>query len=107
MCGICGVVGRADEKLIKDMLARIAHRGPDDEGLYIAETSRKSRVGLGHRRLSIIDLSPAGHGPMPDAEGQVWLTYNGEIYNFQQLRHELELVIHLAYEPLAVASHRC
>lgn len=90
MCGICGVVGRADEQLIKNMLARIAHRGPDDEGIYIANTSTADRVALGHRRLSIIDLSPAGHEPMADASGQIWLTYNGEIYNFLELRRELE-----------------
>ena len=90
MCGICGVVGQADEQLIKKMLARIAHRGPDDEGVYVSETSTTGRVGLGHRRLSIIDLSPAGHEPMADAAGQIWLTFNGEIYNFKQLRRELE-----------------
>ena len=90
MCGICGVVGQADEQLIKNMLARMAHRGPDDEGVYIAETSTTERVGLGHRRLSIIDLSPAGHEPMPDRSNQIWLTFNGEIYNFKELRRELE-----------------
>ncbi len=90
MCGICGVVGQADEQLIKSMLARMAHRGPDDEGVYIAETSTTERVGLGHRRLSIIDLSPAGHEPMPDRSNQIWLTFNGEIYNFKELRRELE-----------------
>jgi asparagine synthase (glutamine-hydrolysing) len=90
MCGICGVVGQADEQLIKDMLARMAHRGPDDEGVYIAETSTTERAGLGHRRLSIIDLSPAGHEPMPDHSNQIWLTFNGEIYNFKELRRELE-----------------
>jgi len=94
MCGICGVVGRADEQLIRNMLARIAHRGPDDEGVYIAETSAGRRVGLGHRRLSIIDLSSAGHEPMPDATGRIWLTYNGEIYNFKTLRRELESLGH-------------
>ncbi len=94
MCGICGVVGRADEHLIKNMLVRIAHRGPDDEGVYIAETSNQHRVGLGHRRLSIIDLSPAGHEPMSDASGRVWLTFNGEIYNFKELRGELEALGH-------------
>ena len=94
MCGICGVVGNADEQLIKNMLARIAHRGPDDEGVYISETSTQNRVGLGHRRLSIIDLSPAGHEPMPDASGRIWLTFNGEIYNFKELRHELESLGH-------------
>jgi len=90
MCGICGVVGQADEQLVKDMLSRIAHRGPDDEGIYIAETSTADRVALGHRRLSIIDLSPAGHEPMTDARQEIWLTYNGEIYNFLELRRELE-----------------
>ncbi|MFP5264857.1 MAG: asparagine synthase (glutamine-hydrolyzing) [Blastocatellia bacterium] len=90
MCGICGVAGRADEQLIKKMLEPIAHRGPDDEGVYVAETSTDERVGLGHRRLSIIDLSPAGHEPMSDAGGQIWLTFNGEIYNFKELRRRLE-----------------
>lgn len=89
MCGICGVVGKADEHLIKSMLGRIAHRGPDNEGVYVSETSAGS-VGLGHRRLSIIDLSPAGHEPMTDSAGELWLTYNGEIYNFKEVRRELE-----------------
>src|ERR1044072_1877905 len=95
MCGICGVVGQADQQLIKSMLARMAHRGPDDEGVYIAETSTTERVGLGHRRLSIIDLSPAGHEPMPDRSDQIWLTYNGEIYNFKEVRRELETLGHI------------
>src|SRR5690242_6410733 len=90
MCGICGIVGQADEQLIKTMLAKIAHRGPDDEGVYIATAANGERVGLGHRRLSIIDLSPAGHEPMTDAQGEIWLTFNGEIYNFKELRNELE-----------------
>jgi asparagine synthase (glutamine-hydrolysing) len=94
MCGICGVVGQPDEQLIKNMLARIAHRGPDDEGVYIAETSSGQRIGLGHRRLSIIDVSPAGHEPMSDTSGTVWLTYNGEIYNFKEIRRELENLGH-------------
>lgn len=94
MCGICGVVGQADEQLIKSMLARIAHRGPDDEGVYIATTGAGERIGLGHRRLSIIDLSHAGHEPMSDASGRIWLTYNGEIYNFKEIRRELENLGH-------------
>jgi asparagine synthase (glutamine-hydrolysing) len=94
MCGICGVVGRADEELIKGMRARIRHRGPDDEGVYVSETSTGERAGLGHLRLSIIDLSPAGHEPMSDRSGQVWLTFNGEIYNFKGLRAELEKLGH-------------
>lgn len=94
MCGICGVVGQADEQLIKSMLARMAHRGPDDEGIYVTETSATGRVGLGHRRLAIIDLSPGGHEPMPDQSNQIWLTFNGEIYNFKELRRELESLGH-------------
>ena len=94
MCGICGIAGQADEQLIKNMLATIAHRGPDDEGVYIGETSTGQRIGLGHRRLSIIDVSPAGHEPMSDSSGTVWLTYNGEIYNFKEIRRELENLGH-------------
>jgi asparagine synthase (glutamine-hydrolysing) len=94
MCGICGVVGQADEELMKAMLARIAHRGPDDEGIYITNTAAGCRVGLGHRRLSIIDLSPAGHEPMSDASREIWLSFNGEIYNFKSLRRILEAAGH-------------
>jgi asparagine synthase (glutamine-hydrolysing) len=94
MCGICGVAGQADESLMKAMLARIAHRGPDDEGIYITSTSNGQQVGLGHRRLSIIDLSPGGHEPMADASGQIWLTFNGEIYNFKSVRRTLEAAGH-------------
>jgi asparagine synthase (glutamine-hydrolysing) len=94
MCGICGVAGQADESLLKAMLSRIAHRGPDDEGIYLTSTSTGQRLGLGHRRLSIIDLSPAGHEPMTDASGEIWLTYNGEIYNFKSLRRQLEAAGH-------------
>ena len=94
MCGICGVAGQADEALLKAMLARIAHRGPDDEGIYLTNTTSGQSVGLGHRRLSIIDLSPAGHEPMRDASGEIWLTFNGEIYNFKTIRRELEAAGH-------------
>src|SRR6266478_8020940 len=64
----------------------LAHRGPDDAGLYIAPDRA---LGLAHRRLSIIDLSPAGHQPMSNEDGTVWITFNGEIYNFQELRAKL------------------
>ncbi|HKV40206.1 MAG TPA: asparagine synthase (glutamine-hydrolyzing) [Blastocatellia bacterium] len=94
MCGICGVVGAADRHLLGGMLSRIAHRGPDDEGSYITSTSSGVVVGLGHRRLSIIDVSPAGHEPISDFTGRIWLTFNGEIYNFRQLRTELESLGH-------------
>jgi asparagine synthase (glutamine-hydrolysing) len=90
MCGIAGKLyfdaeRRVEEPLIRRMCAAIAHRGPDDEGVYTS-----GPVGLGHRRLSIIDLSPAGHQPMPNDDGSVWIVFNGEIYNFLELRRELE-----------------
>lgn len=85
MCGICGIVrvrtaGPVEEGVLKRMCDAMIHRGPDDAGLFIA-----GNVGLGHRRLSIIDLS-GGHQPMANAEETVWITYNGEVYNFQELR---------------------
>src|SRR5439155_7303599 len=63
----------------------VVHRGPGAEGMYVAEG-----IGLGHRRLSIIDVSAAGHQPMPNAAGTTWITYNGELYNHRELRLELE-----------------
>jgi asparagine synthase (glutamine-hydrolysing) len=88
MCGIvgmCHVHGEpVTERLLKRMTDIIAHRGPDGEGHYT-----DGAVGLGHRRLAIIDLSAAGQQPMANATGSVIITYNGEIYNFQQLRREL------------------
>lgn len=88
MCGICGKINlngeSVDEALLKRMASSLSHRGPDDEGIYI-----KGSIGLGHRRLSIIDLSPAGHQPMCNEDGTVWIVYNGEIYNFQELRQDL------------------
>src|SRR5262249_38343628 len=86
MCGICGIVGRADKSTIEDMTAVIAHRGPDDGGVEVFDSEQ---VALGHRRLSILDLSPLGHQPMTDAEGRFWITYNGEIYNYQDVRDVL------------------
>lgn len=87
MCGICGTVGFVDPALLESMTDIIAHRGPDDAGVFV---SPEARVGFGNCRLSIIDLSPAGHMPMTNAEGTLCITYNGEIYNFPQLRAELE-----------------
>ena len=91
MCGICGIVGDAGREHVEAMLARIAHRGPDDEGVWL---DPEGGVGLGHRRLSIIDLSSAGHQPMPDASGRYWMTFNGEVYNFAALREELRSLGH-------------
>ena len=89
MCGIIGVCNRGGEPVAAGLLKRmtdiIAHRGPDSEGHYT-----DGPVGLGHRRLSIIDLSPLGHQPMANETGDVVIVFNGEIYNFQKLRVELE-----------------
>jgi len=89
MCGICGQYNfRRPEPIARPDLVRMTdtmiHRGPDDEGHYIS-----GPLGLGFRRLSIIDLS-SGHQPMSDGEGSIWLVFNGEIYNFPELKEELE-----------------
>lgn len=81
MCGIAGYVGQGNEQVLSGMIKTIKYRGPDDSGLLI-----KDNVGLAHARLSIIDLSSAGHQPMSNAEKDVWVIFNGEIYNFQELR---------------------
>ncbi|TMB04204.1 MAG: hypothetical protein E6J64_13090 [Deltaproteobacteria bacterium] len=90
MCGISGFLNRdpaqpADRDLVVRMTEVIAHRGPDGSGLHV-----DGPVALGHRRLSIIDLSTAGAQPMTNEDGTVWITFNGEIYNFLDLRAELE-----------------
>ncbi len=89
MCGIAGILnldgGPVSSIVLKKMADAIAHRGPDSEGSYI-----DGNCGLAHRRLAIIDLSPAGHQPMTTADGRYVITYNGEIFNFQELRVELE-----------------
>src|SRR5207244_2816375 len=88
MCGIAGVLHRdgspAAHVLLKAMTDAIAHRGPDGEGQFV-----DGAAGLGHRRLAIIDLSPLGRQPMTTPDGRYTLTFNGEIYNFQELRSEL------------------
>lgn len=85
MCGLCGKVSPAGvaRSELHAMLQAIAHRGPDDEGVYVG-----TGVGLGSRRLSIIDL-PGGHQPLSNEDGTVWTTHNGEIYNYRALREEL------------------
>jgi asparagine synthase (glutamine-hydrolysing) len=89
MCGIAGLLtaGRPDPALVRRMTAPITHRGPDDQGVW---TDAEAGVGLGHRRLSIIDLSPLGHQPMEASDGRWVLSYNGEIYNHAALRAELD-----------------
>jgi asparagine synthase (glutamine-hydrolysing) len=89
MCGIAGLVGWGDRATLARMNDRQAHRGPDDAGLWEARRSDGAYVGLANRRLAIQDLSPAGHMPMVDDSGSVVITYNGEIYNFPELRREL------------------
>src|SRR5262245_55273173 len=90
MCGIVGVVtrlgSRSPDTLLR-MRDSMSHRGPDHAGVWWSDDRR---VGLAHRRLSIIDLSPAGRQPMADARGDLWITFNGEIYNYRALRSELE-----------------
>jgi asparagine synthase (glutamine-hydrolysing) len=92
MCGIAGVVvyGQGppvDEAALRRLRDAQRHRGPDDEGLWIAPDGR---VGLGHRRLAIVDLSPLGHQPMASEDGRFRIVFNGEIYNFRALRSQLE-----------------
>jgi asparagine synthase (glutamine-hydrolysing) len=86
MCGIAGIINGGNEQLLGRMNDMIAHRGPDDAGLkWFAESSS----GLAHRRLSIIDLSPAGHQPMCNETGDFWIVFNGEIYNYKELGEEV------------------
>jgi asparagine synthase (glutamine-hydrolysing) len=97
MCGIAGVLAlepwaeQIDERFLASMNEPLRHRGPDGAGLWVSEDRR---VGFAHRRLAIIDPSPGGAQPMSDAVGEVWLTYNGEIYNHADLRRELEALGH-------------
>ena len=85
MCGIAGTVRIGDLDLVERMASLMAHRGPDDAGVY-----ERGDVRLSHRRLNIIDLSAAGHQPMISEDGDQVITYNGEVYNFRELRAELQ-----------------
>ncbi len=108
MCGIAGYYGAGDRKILERMSQSLRHRGPDDQGFFV-----KDNIGLAHRRLSIIDLSPAASQPMANEAGDVWLVFNGEIYNFKELRKDLigrhnfksesdtEVIIHL-YEEIGL-----
>jgi asparagine synthase (glutamine-hydrolysing) len=88
MCGIVAVLkfgdARVDEAVLTRMRDAMYHRGPDDAGLHL-----DGPAGLGHRRLSILDLSPAGHQPMCNEDGTLWLVFNGEIYNYVELATSL------------------
>lgn len=87
MCGIAGIVSfrKFNSDVINDMTSALSHRGPDDSGFHL-----DNEVALGHRRLSIIDLSPDGHQPMTNEDGTLWLVFNGEIYDYAALRDRLE-----------------
>src|SRR6266851_9058506 len=94
MCGIVGFVDRWAQlrpeelwTMLQRMAATLRHRGPEDEGLWV---DPHWGIALGHRRLSIIDLSPAGHQPMQSKCGRYIIVFNGEVYNFRALRSELE-----------------
>ena len=90
MCGIAGMIGlqanyKPNELLLRRMMLEMKHRGPDDEGVML-----HNNVGLGFVRLSILDLSSAGHQPMQDSSERYSIVFNGEIYNYIELRQELE-----------------
>ena len=94
MCGIAGMVqthpdGEVDSATVHRMCEAIVHRGPDDEGIFV-----KAGVGLGMRRLSIIDLA-GGHQPVFNEDKTIWIVFNGEIYNFPELRSQLQASGHL------------
>jgi asparagine synthase (glutamine-hydrolysing) len=89
MCGIAGIYApnaRLEPSAVAPMLASMAHRGPDDRGVQVLS---QGELIFGHLRLSILDLSPLGHQPMSTPDGKVWIVYNGEIYNFRDIRAEL------------------
>ncbi|HYE15376.1 MAG TPA: asparagine synthase-related protein, partial [Pyrinomonadaceae bacterium] len=98
MCGICGFLTSEETApaagVLEAMTERLHHRGPDDGGVWEGAAPGGWRVGLGARRLSIIDLSERGHMPMQTADGALCITYNGEVYNFRELRRELEALGH-------------
>src|SRR5579863_4575688 len=95
MCGIFGIVGK-NAAIPAGVLERgtqsLAHRGPDDSGTILLRDNAagSTEIGLGNRRLAILDLSPLAHQPMHDADTGNWIVYNGEIYNFREIRNELE-----------------
>ena len=91
MCGICGTAGFSDGTLLRRMCDVIAHRGPDDSGMFL-----ENGIGLGHRRLSIIDIK-SGHQPVHNEDESIWIVFNGEIYNYLGLKDELEKRGHRFY----------
>src|SRR5216683_2971221 len=95
MCGIVGILARRTQitrAVLEQATCSLAHRGPDDSGTVLLKDTQPEpvEIGLGHRRLAILDLSPLGHQPMQDPVTGNWIVFNGEIYNFRELRKELE-----------------
>ena len=110
MCGICGYISKRkiEDRILEEMRDTMIHRGPNDAGIWQSQTKSSavtidnlaagaspttdssSYIGLAHRRLSIFDLSELGHQPMKSADGNLVIVFNGEIYNFKELRSELE-----------------
>ncbi|MDD5433084.1 MAG: asparagine synthase (glutamine-hydrolyzing) [Candidatus Pacebacteria bacterium] len=91
MCGITGIwdfKNKISEGTLEKMTDCLYLRGPDDSGIFV---DPKNNIGFGHRRLSILDLSPAGHQPMANDDQTIWITFNGEVYNFAEIRKELEV----------------
>ena len=121
MCGICGILSLSPDAPISEsqlilMRDAMKHRGPDDAGLYMSEDGK---IGLGHRRLSIIDLSKRGKQPMPNEDKTIWLAFNGEVYNYRSLQERLregghtfrsrtdaETIVHL-YEEQGIDCVQC
>ncbi len=113
MCGISGYWGKGDEAILNKMIDSLSYRGPDDKGVFV-----QGEVGLAHRRLSIIDISPSGHQPMFNEDKSICIVFNGEIYNYKELEKKLknrhvfigksdtEIIVHL-YEEMGeqVFSH--
>ena len=96
MCGIAGIVSLEPQTLIGPMLESVEHRGRDDQGVWVSDPTDDSgrRAALGHRRLAILDPTPAGHEPMFSPDGRFVLTFNGEIYNYRELRDQLRPLGH-------------
>jgi len=101
MCGIAGIINTNSEARIGAMLKTIEHRGRDDEGVWASDVADDAgrRVCFGHRRLSIIDTGAAGHQPMHDKEKNIAIIFNGEIYNFHEIRKTLISLGHQIYYP--------
>ncbi len=95
MCGITGFIGEGDKETLEKMTAVLRHRGPDDSGIFFDE---QKKIGFGHTRLSILDVSLAGHQPMWSSDNQIVVVYNGEIYNFTELRRKIERYQNFQYK---------